>query len=513
MKKKLMIRYAIPLMMSMGLLGGCGGSSSSAPQEESMVQIESNQTVERESESNVSEGIESNSTQSSEVTIEEEEMYTLTFVDSPVVNLTYECGDKIARTDSEGNLSCASFPITFSAIGVEIGELEAMTDDHRVFPQDLVGVDRLVTGNTQVRKIASFLQSLDDDGDVSRYIIIQDEENLTQSKPQSRITQKLDLPRLVDMDSSAMFSLLRHRGVTPVSLYQAEQNLRRYGLGLVPAPAPTPAPYTPPTPTPDTTPPVVTLNGDDNISLYRHQPYIELNATATDSVDGNVSASIVITGTVDTATLGLYRLIYTAQDSAGNEGNISRWINVSTSVVGQTGQTVSYDPNGNVLYDGSQKDDGYYQKGFTLRFTRDNSKEVVTDNIRGLMWEDDSVVSSVTRQWLTDNNYDACINNSSLCLNVSGDTAVGYCENLSFAGYEDWRLPSRKELQTLVDYSRKDPAINSTFINTSSRDYLTVTTYANDNNNSVWSIHFYTGRQYYIRKNSASYVRCVRTSF
>jgi len=512
MKKKLMIRYAIPLMMSMGLLGGCGGSSSSAPQEESMVQIESNQTVERESESNVSEGIESNSTQSSEVTIEEEEMYTLTFVDSPVVNLTYECGDKIARTDSEGNLSCASFPITFSAIGVEIGELEAMTDDHRVFPQDLVGVDRLVTGNTQVRKIASFLQSLDDDGDVSRYIIIQDEENLTQSKPQSRITQKLDLPRLVDMDSSAMFSLLRHRGVTPVSLYQAEQNLRRYGLGLVPAPAPTPAPYTPPTPTPDTTPPVVTLNGDANLSLYINQNYVELNATARDDRDGNVGASITITGSVDSSTIGVYILVYRATDSAGNEGNATRTVNILPHVpTRKTGQIFSYEANGSVVSDGSQRDDGYYQKGVDTNFTRDAANEIVIDNLTGLMWQDDSAVASVTKQWLTNDNYNTCHNDttSPACLDTSGDTATTYCADLTLGGYNDWRLPTVEELEQLLDYGLCNPALDSIFHHISSSYYWSSST-VKGGEDATWIVDFYYGYVVGGDKVASHYVRCVR---
>ena len=34
------------------------------------------------------------------------------------------------------------------------------------------------------------------------------------------------------------------------------------------------------------------------------------------------------------------------------------------------------------------------------------------------------------------------------------EQALSYCENLSLGGRDDWRLPTAKELQSIVDYSR-----------------------------------------------------------
>ena len=66
----------------------------------------------------------------------------------------------------------------------------------------------------------------------------------------------------------------------------------------------------------DTTPPVITLNGDATITITQGTPYTDAGATATDNVDATVT--VVTTGTVDTNTVGTYTLRYNATDSAGN---------------------------------------------------------------------------------------------------------------------------------------------------------------------------------------------------
>jgi hypothetical protein len=41
--------------------------------------------------------------------------------------------------------------------------------------------------------------------------------------------------------------------------------------------------------------------------------------------------------------------------------------------------------------------------------------------------------------------------------------AINACENLDFAGHEDWRLPNINELMSIVDHSRYSPAFDTMF--------------------------------------------------
>jgi hypothetical protein len=55
---------------------------------------------------------------------------------------------------------------------------------------------------------------------------------------------------------------------------------------------------------------------------------------------------------------------------------------------------------------------------------------------------------------------------------MTWEAALSYAESLNLAGYDDWRLPNITELQSIVDYNRYLPCINSTvFPNTAQYSY------------------------------------------
>jgi len=121
----------------------------------------------------------------------------------------------------------------------------------------------------------------------------------------------------------------------------------------------------------------------------------------------------------------------------------------------------------------------------------DNGNGTVTDIGTGLMWQQATAPGTYTWQ-----------------------QALAYCENLTLAGHSDWRLPNRNELQSLVDYGRYNPAINTDYFpDTVSGDfwsgYWSSTTSASYPS-YAWGVYFgYGGLNDYFKSNGY-YVRAVR---
>jgi len=95
------------------------------------------------------------------------------FVDNEVAGADYKCGTKTDITKSNGVFGpCPKgTTVTISLGDVVLGSV-GETSDHIVTPQDLVGTSRGDVSDSQVKKIAKLILSLDADGNFSNGITI-----------------------------------------------------------------------------------------------------------------------------------------------------------------------------------------------------------------------------------------------------------------------------------------------------------------------------------------------------
>jgi hypothetical protein len=78
----------------------------------------------------------------------------------------------------------------------------------------------------------------------------------------------------------------------------------------------------------DTTVPTLTLIGDSNFTHNLNTAWVDPGYDANDTLDGNLTASVSIAGTVDVNSTGTYTLNYSVSDSGGNQADINRTVNV-----------------------------------------------------------------------------------------------------------------------------------------------------------------------------------------
>ncbi len=119
------------------------------------------------------------------------------------------------------------------------------------------------------------------------------------------------------------------------------------------------------------------------------------------------------------------------------------------------------------------------------------SGDTVIDEGTGLVWQNDADVTSKRLTW---------------------KDALAYCENLTLGGYDDWRLPNKIELLSIVDYTRYGPAIDTSVFSCESgwsSYYWSSTSYANSPD-GAWAVGFYDGYAGWDFKDISFYVRCVR---
>jgi effector-binding domain-containing protein len=76
----------------------------------------------------------------------------------------------------------------------------------------------------------------------------------------------------------------------------------------------------------DTTAPVITLLGNQTVTLTIGDTYTDAGASANDNVDGDITDNIKIISNIDTTKAGTYTIIYSVSDKAGNKADKERTV-------------------------------------------------------------------------------------------------------------------------------------------------------------------------------------------
>lgn len=132
--------------------------------------------------------------------------------------------------------------------------------------------------------------------------------------------------------------------------------------------------------------------------------------------------------------------------------------------------------------------------------------QTVTDTRTGLMW----------KRCSQGQNWDG-----NTCSGSGGtfiwDNALASAEASTFAGYEDWRLPNIKELESLTEPCRDTPSINDTvFPGTMNGRYWSASPrFYPDNGNGypkkdAWYVNFIGGYVQALDRTAGYHVRLVR---
>ena len=92
---------------------------------------------------------------------------------------------------------------------------------------------------------------------------------------------------------------------------------------------------------------------------------------------------------------------------------------------------------------------------------------------------------------------------------MSWDEAINYAQSLSLDGSADWRLPTARELETLLDRSRYRPVMFDDIPFRDTLSYWSATTFGRHTNNA-WIVMFAGAYVLSYYKSNRYHVRCVR---
>ena len=197
------------------------------------------------------------------------------------------------------------------------------------------------------------------------------------------------------------------------------------------------------------------------------------------------------------SVIGLPILLALAACGGGGGGGAAAPAPLTSVALPKTGQTTCSDAAGAAIACASTGQDGELQTGVadpSPRFTVLNcagliATAVVTDNLTGLMWAADPSDTAAT--WAN---------------------ALTTANDLTLCGFTDWRLPNRKELRSLINYSSADNAATLNglgFGNVQAGNYWSSSSYAG-NAADAWIVDMSDGSVFADDKPNSFFVWPVR---
>lgn len=190
-----------------------------------------------------------------------------------------------------------------------------------------------------------------------------------------------------------------------------------------------------------------------------------------------------------------------------------------------TGLTKCYDASAEILCPAPGEDfygqDAQYD-GPARSYTLLGGGTMVQDNVTGLIWEMKTSRNSVANYsdlHDADNTYTWCDTtestnggNEGACGTNNTEDFINRLNIAKFGGHTDWRLPTMKELHSLVDYKGSGPTIDPIFATTTQSNYYwSSTTYtAITGGVFAWQVYFLNGADTGGSKINSNFVRAVR---
>ena len=243
---------------------------------------------------------------------------TGTLNDSKVGGVSYSCGSNSGLTTQNGEFSCRSDSdkIEFSIGSIILGSIKTVNlKEFRLYPADLVGVDRNDTNNSKVVNILQILQSLDSDKNPNNGIVITEATREALAKV---TTLHLDSNSTTQADLNATVAEVGRELIKADYAIAHYEDSLRYEINstvdTVP-PAPAIGVDIPIITNKDATP--ITINGERKARVFVNGNYI--NTT----VDDNNSVTFDLNTTGDDGNINFIITLLDNLDQESDELNIT----------------------------------------------------------------------------------------------------------------------------------------------------------------------------------------------